>query len=396
MIRNVLTHFLEAAEDLEDPTPCLFETDVTAIRNFVRELVTQSMVPSMEQLCAQWNELASRRKGLSGRLLSAGKRWGLGFSRNSSTPSAVIGSSNYDSLQGFYRPHAPEAVMRKLADYAFMLRDFKLAQNTYDVLRQDFDQDNAWKYNAGANEMYLVSTMLNTGYPINKRLDSIERWLETAVHSYSNRCNVPFYAIRALVLAFEAVKARGCLTIDRTVGWGEKAIKANILGPVGNALLMERLAGSYAQKNGNGALMYGSRRRKRGFWNLMAADSWAALNKTVQAERCLHEAKASYGISESQSQLLITLGWMRPFVQSLQESIVGARLESMGLDSPGSQILAEDFQPVEEVAEDLTSKPHRRSIVADGTGLLPAGDMAPAPLSPVRTREDTLTSEGFE
>jgi trafficking protein particle complex subunit 8 len=40
--------------------------------------------------------------------------------------------------------------MRKLADYAFMLRDWKLANSTYDIVRKDFANDKAWKYAAGA------------------------------------------------------------------------------------------------------------------------------------------------------------------------------------------------------------------------------------------------------
>ncbi|GME57398.1 hypothetical protein GTA08_BOTSDO13493 [Neofusicoccum parvum] len=50
--------------------------------------------------------------------------------------------------------------MRKLADYAFMLRDFRLAASTYDILRTDFNNDKAWKYYAGANEMTVISTLL--------------------------------------------------------------------------------------------------------------------------------------------------------------------------------------------------------------------------------------------
>jgi trafficking protein particle complex subunit 8 len=40
--------------------------------------------------------------------------------------------------------------MRKLADYAFMLRDWRLAHSTYDIVRKDFGNDKAWKYAAGA------------------------------------------------------------------------------------------------------------------------------------------------------------------------------------------------------------------------------------------------------
>jgi hypothetical protein len=41
--------------------------------------------------------------------------------------------------------------MRKLADFAFMLRDWKLAHSTYDLLRTDFNNDKAWKYHAAAH-----------------------------------------------------------------------------------------------------------------------------------------------------------------------------------------------------------------------------------------------------
>lgn len=40
--------------------------------------------------------------------------------------------------------------MRKLADFAFMLREWKLAYSTYDIIRKDFANDKAWKYAAGA------------------------------------------------------------------------------------------------------------------------------------------------------------------------------------------------------------------------------------------------------
>lgn len=54
--------------DFEDPTRYIFESDATAIRTFIREMVTQSIVPTMERNVLQWNDqVASKRKGLSGR-----------------------------------------------------------------------------------------------------------------------------------------------------------------------------------------------------------------------------------------------------------------------------------------------------------------------------------------
>ena len=137
--------------------PYLPDSDVTAIRTFVRGLVAQSVVPHMERQCSLLNEqVLARRRGISGRFMSLSKRWtGFGSSRSSSS-SSVSSNSNYDSLQGFYRPDTPEFLMRKLADYSFMLRDWKLALSTYDVLRTDFNNDKAWRHYAGAAEMAAI------------------------------------------------------------------------------------------------------------------------------------------------------------------------------------------------------------------------------------------------
>src|SRR4051794_8995398 len=133
--RQAITDFF--SDDLIDiarpPSP-LFESGVTAVKGFVRELITQSIIPHMENRVALWNEqFASRRRGISGRFMSLSKKWtGFGTgSRNTSIASGLGGgaSGNYDSLQGSYRYDTPEAILRKLADYAFMLRDYKLASS---------------------------------------------------------------------------------------------------------------------------------------------------------------------------------------------------------------------------------------------------------------------------
>lgn len=58
-------------------------------------------------------------------------------------------------------PHtSPEAQMRKLADYAFMLRDYQFARSVYDSVKRDFSADKAWKYYAGAQVKYLSMCMI--------------------------------------------------------------------------------------------------------------------------------------------------------------------------------------------------------------------------------------------
>src|SRR5271155_6122798 len=139
--RKVITDFFLSDDliDIARPPSHLFESDVTAVKGFVRELIVQSIVPHMENRVAFWNEqLASPRRGISGRFMSLAKKWtgfGTGY-RNTSMASGPGGgaSGNYDSLQGSYRWDTAEAKLRKLADYAFMLRDYKLASSIYELL----------------------------------------------------------------------------------------------------------------------------------------------------------------------------------------------------------------------------------------------------------------------
>lgn len=54
------------------------------------------------------------------------------------------------SAAGSYPPNAPEAISRRLADFTFMLRDYKAATGIYDSIRRDYIQDGAVKLGASA------------------------------------------------------------------------------------------------------------------------------------------------------------------------------------------------------------------------------------------------------
>jgi hypothetical protein len=284
--------------------------------------------------------------------------------------------------------------MRNLADYAFMLRDFKLAQSTYDILRSDFDNDKAWKYYAGANEMAAVSTLLNAQAITSKfRAETLDRMLESAVHSYIHRSMTPYYALRALAMAVELLKLRGSSAVDDGARWGSRIIEAGLVGDIGQALLKERIGICFASRRGIGTMAWGSRRRKAGLWTVMAADGFVRMGKSVQAEKCLQEARRLYGLDEERTvgEALAFEG-MRELLDQLKQAVVAARLQAKGFDVEGDdQLLGDeerDEATVEEVSESLDVKPHRRSIIGGGVpGLDPLGAMT-EPLSPVRLRAD--------
>lgn len=284
-------------EEFEDPTRHIFESDATAIRTFIREMVTQSIIPTMERHVSVWNDqVASRRRGIAGRFMNLSRKWGgFGGGSRSSTGSASGGADTYEAL-GYYRPETSEAIMRKLADFAFMLRDFKLAHSTYDLLRSDFHDAKAWKYHAATNEMAALSLLIMPQSMSSKsRSETLDQMLDAALYSYHTRCSSPFGALRALTLGLELLRLRGGSAVDDAAKWGIRLLDTKTLGPIGDALMKERLAVCYASKEGVGSGGWGSRTRKAAVWAVLGAEAWLLQGKSIQAQRCLNEAQRLYG-----------------------------------------------------------------------------------------------------
>ncbi|KAH0547629.1 hypothetical protein FGG08_000118 [Glutinoglossum americanum] len=384
----------EAYEDMEVPTPCLFESDSTAIRTFVREMVTQSVVPFMERCVTTWNDqVASRRRGISGRFMSLSKRWtSFGTSSRTSSGPGLTGSSgtsssNYDPLQGCYRRDAPEAMMRKLGDYAFMLRDWKLSQGIYELLRSDFSNDKAWKYHAGAHEMTAISTLLNQQTLSSKvRSETVDQMLETASYSYITRCAEPYGALRCLSVAIELLRLRGGSAADDAARWCSRLLDMRVLGATGQALFTERVSTCYAARKGAGSGRWGSRRRKSALWNILAADAWLKLGKNVQAEKCLDEATQIYNEIRPQKSNALAFDGMQTFMDDLRHALRANIVAIRGIDGLGDRLDGGGSPAVEEESEKLDNRRHRGSLI--GGGVSPFGGLDAGPLSPMHMSHD--------
>ncbi|KAI5805003.1 ER-golgi trafficking TRAPP I complex 85 kDa subunit-domain-containing protein [Geopyxis carbonaria] len=338
------------ADDMEDESPlCLPDSDATGLRTMVREMTQVSVVPFMERCIATWNDqVASRRKGISGRFLSMSKRYFGGTSSRNSTSS----SSNYDPVTASYGPHTPEAQMRKLADYAFMLRDWKLAHSIYDLLRTDFNNDKAWKYHAAAQEMTVMSLVLS-GSPLSYKVrqDIIEPLLDLSHYSYVSRCSAHYSGLRCLLVAVELLRTRSGGAADEAAKWAIRARDMSQLGPAGHALITERVGECYAIRDGLGSKGLGSRRRKTAMWKMLAANEWVAQNKPAQARRCLDFALPVYENSSFSA--------VEEFVESLKSRAGYTPLVEVdgGANRPDSEI--DDY--VESERLELGTK--RKSVV---------------------------------
>ncbi|KYK54527.1 cis-Golgi transport protein particle complex subunit [Drechmeria coniospora] len=362
----------ESDEEFEDPSHYIFESDVTAIRAFVYEMVTQSIIPTMERHISVWNDqVASRRRGIAGRFMNLSRKWtGLGSSSRSSTGGSSNSKDNYDTA-GFYQAESPEAIMRKLGDYAFMLRDWKLARSTYDMLRTDFSESKAWKYHAAANEMAAISLMLMPRSLRSKNLsETVDQLLEASVYSYGTQSNSPYGAMRCLILGFELLRLSGVSHIDDAGGWGLRLLESRILGGVGDALIKERLSICYGLTAGVGSFGWGRRLRKSATWAVLAADAWCQQTKYIPAQRCLAKAQITYE-SLPQTQGISKFSSAIEYIASLQHELAD-KLPAHGDNADEEGDLGGETMKgkIDEESEALMDMRARRASVATRNSVL--------------------------
>ena len=281
----------------------IHQNDDALVLAMLAEMVQQSLVPHMERCINNWNEeFAAGRRGITGRFLNVSRRLGFGLSR-SNTP-APAASGNYISQTGIYPLASPEHQMRRLADYSFMLRDWRLAHSIYDILRKDFANDKAWKYHAGAQEMSAMSLLLQNSYLSEKaRTDSLDLMLDSASYSYLSRCSAPYFGMRTLFAAVELLDAKPEARRDATK-WATRILESGILNGASYSMVVQRISRLYE----------GRQPRKAAFWSVLACESWITNEYYEYAQVCLDNARAVY--MEERNWTDVT-----EFLQSLQMQV---------------------------------------------------------------------------
>lgn len=326
---------IEVASDA--PVPQLHTEDYDSLRNMVRELVVQSVIPFMERCVNTWNDqIASSRRSITGRFFGASRKY---FS--SSTKS----SGNYNTTSLTYSALSPEAQLRKLADFAFMLRDYKFAYSIYELLKRDFQTDKAWGYLAGAQEMCAVSYLMSAdglSLSVKTRNEIIESTLELATYSYISRSGMPTYALRCILMCAELM----CTTHSPTAAsegsarWVLKALNEKLVGPLGSAILLERVSNcyschsvishtNYVESEAKAALSgekttvgtKNGRDRKAAFWMLLAAREWAASgeDRLPEVSDCVAVSQETYGDMAWAQSGTALLGRLNDLVESKQK-----------------------------------------------------------------------------
>ncbi|WWC87846.1 uncharacterized protein L201_002743 [Kwoniella dendrophila CBS 6074] len=341
--------------------------DTQRLAALIRELVVQSLVPWMEARIREWNEIYhSNRRGLTGRLFGAGRKF-FGSSRPNS-PSPATTPTGYNTIKGYYPIIAVEALSRRLADFAFMLRDYKFAGGVYDSLRKDFAQDRAWRYSAGATEMYGLCLLLSHSYFLpssppsglikpftNLQHTEITSWLEQSITLYQQNSpytQIQLDALRITVLYYEAWKAINefrSISYFLVKGSGE-------YDEVPSAVIIEEAA----QADIKGISNNKKGRRRRAFHLVLAARRYETAGLKTYSRRCLERASQIYRDSpwtSAQDRIEYSLGRQ---AYTLGESDVAVehflrllRREDTGV--PGSQ--AGPLQDMAQAYEQLAARP---------------------------------------
>ncbi|GAA5923269.1 TRAPP III-specific subunit 85 family protein [Sporobolomyces koalae] len=148
----------------------LSRKDLGTLSEWTREIILQSVIPSIERsVIVAHEQFQSSKKSIGGRLFSVGRKYFGGGGSNSGTTASSAASSRtgspvqplgYNAQRGFYPYQSQESQSRRLADLAFMLRDYKLAQQVYAEVTKDFKNDKAWKHYAVALRMQGLCQIL--------------------------------------------------------------------------------------------------------------------------------------------------------------------------------------------------------------------------------------------
>jgi hypothetical protein len=279
------------AEDARETASLLGEEDVRRLKAFLRDFAVQSLIPFMERCVSLWAEqVAASRRGLTGRLLGAGRKL-FGGSRISTQSTST---ASFAQL-GFYPHSSVEAQTRRLADFAFMTRDYRLAASMYDFGRKDYAADKAYRYLAGANEMFGLSYLMSTTGKRGQSID-VDSYLAAACQYYmlaprQRGSALQIDGLRATLLYYDAYQGlrsykMAPVALVRTAndGAGEAENDLEVVA----AMLLEQAALSNLRKDGGAAL------RKCALHLMMAAHRYRTCGQKYLSLRCFQASAHCY------------------------------------------------------------------------------------------------------
>lgn len=302
--------------------PKLPAADITSIYKLLKEITQKKIIPYMETKISTWDEqVIAPRKSITGRFFNVGKKYFGNKNQNQNEH-----TTNYNAERGYYGKVANETLTRKLADWSFMLRDYRYAYTTYELAKKDFLSDKAWTYLASTQEMAAFSLLMGaTNITSKLKNDTIDPLLDSSNYTYLARCGMKTYALRSILVVAELF----CTLRDSwsngpaAIKWIQKAIDDKLVGKAGKSLLLERIgyifslcvssqariimsrklikdkpeeepANSLKLVKNNTATVGLTRNRKAALLQVFAAKNWDPVSHPLQVQLCLAQTKGVY------------------------------------------------------------------------------------------------------
>lgn len=189
----------------------------TTLRGKIYDFISKILIPHMERKIRTWDDLIlAPKKSITGRFFSVSRKL---FNNNSGEQvSQTHSPESYNAVDNYYYRSSPEQIIRKLADWSLMLKDFKYAYSTYDHIKKDYTTDKAWVYVASTQEMCIISLLLAQTQPLASdtlpqppdkntlrkiRHDIIEPYIDNLSYTFKSRFNVKTYAIKSYLVVAE-------------------------------------------------------------------------------------------------------------------------------------------------------------------------------------------------
>lgn len=204
------------------------------IRTKVYEYINRFLIPHMEKKIRIWDDqILAPKKSIAGRFFSVSKKLFNNNDSPSNLNSNSFSESSFNYNENYYHKHSAEQKIRKLADWSLILKDFKYAYSTYELIRKDYTNDKAWVYVASTQEMCIVSLLLTQTQQINQtttrpdrntlrkiRHDIIEPYLDNLSYTFKSRLNLRSYNIKTLLVIIELLLCM-CSTFNISWWWND-------------------------------------------------------------------------------------------------------------------------------------------------------------------------------
>lgn len=192
----------------------------SVLRSKLYDFIGRFLIPHMQSKIRIWDDqVLQPKRSIANKFFSASKKL---FNNESNT------TSSYNFQDNYYNKTSPEQIIRKLADWALILKDFKYAYSTYDLIKKDYTNDKSWAYVASTQEMCIISLLLAQTQQSNQvvspdknmlrkiRHDIIEPYYDNLSYTFKSRLDLKTYNIRTLLVIVELLL---CMSTTFNIFW---------------------------------------------------------------------------------------------------------------------------------------------------------------------------------